>query len=143
MDMLDLKNKYPQESFDVILSNPPYFKYLEKSNLNDDLHKTIARHEKCINLENLVKIASYLLKNKGIFALVHRTERFMEIINTFEKYKIVVKKVQFVYPKENQESNLVLVEGVKNGRSGLKVLKPLFVHNEDGSYKNEILKMFE
>ena len=143
MDMLELRDKYSQESFDVVLSNPPYFKYLENSNLNDDLHKTIARHEKCIDLESLIKLASYLLKNKGVFAVVHRTERFMEIINLFEKYNIVVKKVQFVYPKENQESNLVLVEGVKNGRSGLKVLKPLFVHNEDGSYRDEILKMFE
>lgn len=143
MDMLDLKNKYSQGSFDVVLSNPPYFKYLENSNLNDDLHKTIARHEKCIDLENLVKLTSYLLKNKGVFALVHRTERFMEIVNLFNKYNFAIKRVQFVYPKEGQESNLVLVEGVKNGRNGLKILKPLFVHNEDGSYRDEILKMFE
>lgn len=143
MDMLDLKNKYPQGYFDVILSNPPYFKYLESSNLNYDLHKTIARHEKCIDLESLVKLGAYFLKNKGVFALVHRTERFIEIVSLFNKYNLSIKKVQFIYPKENQESNLVLIEGVKCGKIGLKVLKPLFVHNEDGSYRDEVLKMFE
>lgn len=143
IDMVNLKNMYDCGSFDVVLSNPPYFKYLESSNLNDDEHKTIARHEKCINLDALVKVASDMLKNKGIFAVVHRTDRFIEIVDIFHKYNLSVKKVQFIYPKEGTESNLVLVEGLKNGRSGLKVLEPLIIHNDDGSYRDEILKMFE
>ena len=42
----------------------------------------------------------------------------------------------------NSESNLVLVDGRKNGKVGLKVLAPLYVHNEDGSYTDEVLKLF-
>ena len=52
------------------------------------------------------------------------------------------KRIRFVYPKIGSESNLVLVDGRKNGKTGLKVLSPLYVHNEDGSYKEEILKIF-
>lgn len=143
LDMKELYNKYPTSSFDVVVSNPPYFKYQEYSNINEDEHKTIARHEKSISLEDIVKLANYLLKNKGVFALVHRTDRFIEILNLCNKYHIEVKKVRFIYPKLGQESNLVLVEGIKNGKTGLKVLSPLYVHNEDGSYQKEVLKMFE
>lgn len=143
MDIKDLKGVYLPDTFDVVVSNPPYFRYKESSNLNDDLHKTIARHEKMIDLEALIEIGSYLLKNSGIFGMVHRTERLLEIIHLFEKYRISPKRIQLVYPKEGTESNLVLIEGIKNGRSGVKFLSPLYVHNEDGSYRDEILKMFE
>ncbi len=143
MDILDLKKKYTAGFFDMVLSNPPYFKYSSQSNINEDVHKTIARHEKLISLEQLVEIASYLLKNKGIFAVVHRTERFAEILKLCEKNNLTVKRIQFVYPKEGEESNIVLVEAVKQGRVGVKVLPPLYVHCQDGSYREEIVKMFE
>lgn len=143
MDMKELKKKYNSDTFDVITCNPPYFKYLETSNLNDDIHKIIARHEKEISLEEVISIAKYLLKNNGVFAVVHRTDRLIEIINLFQKYYLEVKKIRFVYPKTNSESNIVLVEGRKNGKTGLKLLPPLYVHNDDGSYTEDVLAMFK
>lgn len=143
MDIKDLKSKYLSDSIDVITCNPPYFKYLETSNINDDIHKVIARHEKMITLEEIVDISHYLLKNNGVLAMVHRTDRLIEIINLFNKYGLEIKKLRFIYPNEDKESNLILVEGKKNGNIGLKVLPPLYVHNDDGSYRDEVLKMFE
>ena len=143
MNIKDLKDKFTSDSIDVITCNPPYFKYLESSNINDDIHKVIARHEKEITLEQIIDISHYLLKNNGCLAMVHRTERLIEIISLFNKYGLEVKKIRFIYPKENSESNMILIEGRKNGNTGLKVLSPLYVHNEDGSYKDEVLKMFE
>lgn len=143
IDMKELESIYSSDSIDVITCNPPYFKYLETSNLNDDEHKVIARHEKMITLEEIVKLSRYLLKNNGILAMVHRTDRLIEIISLFEKYGLAVKKLRFVYPKVNTESNMVLIEGRKNGKVGLKLLPPLYAHNEDGSYTSEVLKMFE
>ena len=35
-----------------------------------------------------------------------------------------------------------LLKDVKNGKTGLKLLPPLYVHNEDGSYTDEVLKIF-
>lgn len=143
MDMKDLKNIYSSDSIDVITCNPPYFKYLETSNLNEDIHKVIARHEKMITLEDLLSLAKYLLKNNGVFTMVHRTDRFIEIIHLFQKYGLEVKKLRFIYPKVGMESNMVLIEGRKSGKVGLKILPPLYVHYEDGSYTEEVLKMFE
>lgn len=143
MDIKDLKNKYSNDSIDVITCNPPYFKYIESSNINLDIHKVVARHEKEITLEEIIDISHFLLKNNGCLAMVHRTDRLIEIISLFEKYGLEVKKLRFIYPKVNTESNMVLIEGRKNGSTGLKILPPLYAHNEDGSYTEEVLKMFE
>ena len=143
MNIKDLKNTYSGDSVDVITCNPPYFKYNDSSNINDDIHKVIARHEKEITLEDIIDISHYLLKNNGILAIVHRTDRLIEIIHLFKKYGLEVKKLRFIYPNETSESNMVLIEGRKNGKVGLKILPPLYVHNADGSYRDEVLKMFE
>ncbi|MDD6224499.1 MAG: tRNA1(Val) (adenine(37)-N6)-methyltransferase [bacterium] len=143
VDMKELKNIYPGDTIDVITCNPPYFKYLGTSNLNEDEHKIIARHEKMITLEEIVLLSRYLLKNNGVLAMVHRTDRLIEIISLFQKYGLEVKKLRFVYPKVNIESNMILIEGRKNGKTGLKLLPPLYVHYEDGSYTEEVLRMFE
>ena len=37
---------------------------------------------------------------------------------------------------------MVLIEGIKNGNVGLKILPPLIVHEENGEYKSEIKKIF-
>ena len=87
-------------------------------------------------------MASYLLKNNGTFALVHRPERLIEIINLFQKYGIEPKKIQFVYHKTGKEANILLIEGIKNGKSGLKILDPLIVHDENGKYVPQVRKMF-
>ena len=141
-DMKKLDQYFDANFFDVIVSNPPYFRLEELSKQNDDEHKTIARHEKNINLAELIKIARKYLNNNGTFAMIHRTDRLIEIIEEMRKNNIEPKKVQFIYPKKNSESNMVLIEGRKNGHSGLIVKEPLFIHDEQGNYLDEINKLF-
>lgn len=143
VDIKELLSHFKVESFDLILSNPPYFKKINTSILNDNEVKTNARHETLINLEDIISISSKLLVNKGIFALVHRTERLAEIIETLKKYHLEPKKIRFVFPKEGSESNLVLIEAKKNSNPGVKVLAPLIVHDENSNYTKEVLKMFK
>jgi len=131
------------ESFDIITCNPPFFKVGENSNLNLSEYKKIARHEIKLNLHDLIKISKKLLKNNGILAIVHRPERLIEIIEEMRKNNIEPKKIRLVYPKKDKEANILLIEGTKNGNPGLKILPPLYSHNEDGSYTSEIQKYFE
>ena len=138
----NLRKYYNGDDFDVITINPPYFPNDEKSLKNDDEHKKIARHEIATNLEAIIKMSCYLLKNNGYFAMVHRTERLLEIIEIVERYNLVPKKMQFIYPKATSDSNLFMIECVKNGNQGLKLLKPLYIHNEDGTYREEKKKLF-
>ena len=50
--------------------------------------------------------------------------------------------MRLVYPKTGKDANILLIEGIKNGKTGLKVLSPLYTHNNDGSYVDEIREMF-
>lgn len=141
-DVKNIKDFFKSESFNVVTCNPPYFKIGDESHLNYNEVKAIARHEITLTLEDVVKNASYILKNRGVFAMVHRTERMIEIIETMKKYRLEPKRIQFIYPKPGEISDLFLIEGVKNGNSGLKMLSPIIVHNEDDSYTDEIKKLF-
>lgn len=141
----DINNFYLNQEtdiFDVITCNPPYFKLTDDSNLNDSNFKTIARHEKTLTLDQIFKIAKKLLKNNGNIAIVNRPERLVEIIEIMKQNNIEPKKVQFVYPKKNKNSNILLIEGTKNGKPGIKILPPLYAHDENGNYTNEITKYF-
>lgn len=141
-DVKNLKKENFDKEFDVVVCNPPYFKYQENSLINSSEKKTIARHEVFIKLEEIVEISEHLLKNGGTFAMVHRPDRLIEILTLMKKYKIEPKKMRFVYPKIDKDANMVLIEGVKNGRGGLKLFPPLITHDKDGNYCQEIKDMF-
>ena len=83
------------------------------------------------------------MKNGGVISLVHRPERMIDILEIMRKYNIEPKKIRLVYPKTNREANILLIEGMKNGKKGLKILPPLYSHTENGSYTEEIKKFFK
>ena len=140
-NIIDLKNIYEKQSFDVIVTNPPYKK--ENTGItNENEAKLISRHEITANLEDFISISKDLLKDKGEFYMVHRPERLVDILSLMRKYKIEPKILKFVSPNKNKESNLILIKGIKNANSFLRVEKNLYVYNEDGKYTNEILKIY-
>lgn len=138
----NLKKIFNTETFDIITCNPPYFKKKDDSIINENKVKSIARHEIGMELEDIMIISKALLKNEGSLVLVHRTERLVEIIELMKKNNIEPKRMRLIYPKVNAESNLVLIDGRKNGKEGLKILPPLYIHKDDNSYTNEVLEMF-
>jgi len=137
------KDLFETESFDIITCNPPYFEVKEKSKFNKNDYKTIARHEIELTLKELLKISRKLLKNGGTLGIVHRPERLIDILEEMRKNNIEPKKIRLVYPHKNKPANILLIEGKKNGNKGLKILPPLYSHNEDGTYTEEIQKYFQ
>lgn len=142
-DINNIQDEFKANSFDIITCNPPFFKISKDSKLNESDYKTIARHEKNLNLEQICSIAKKLLKDKGSLYIVHRPERLTSILHFFKKNNIEPKKIRFVYPKQNKEANIILIEGKKNARPGLKVMPPLISHENNGEYTKEIKKYFE
>lgn len=138
----NLKKIFDTETFDIITCNPPYFKKKDDSIINENKVKSVARHEIEMELEDVMIISKALLKNEGSLVLVHRTDRLIEIIELMKKHNIEPKRMRLIYPKVNMESNLVLIDGRKNGKEGLKILPPLYIHNDDNSYTSEVLEMF-
>ena len=140
-NIINLKNIYEKQSFDVIVTNPPYKK--ENTGItNENEAKLISRHETTAILEDFISISKDLLKDKGEFYMVHRPERLVDILSLMRKYKIEPKILKFVSPNKNKEPNLILIKGIKNANSFLRVEKNLYVYNEDGKYTNEILKIY-
>lgn len=117
------------ESVDAVTCNPPYFKFdKNKSLINDDEEKAIARHEIAMNLDDLMTSAKYILKNKAPLYIVHRCDRLEEILECLDRYNFKVKKLQFIYASFKKEAIMVLIKATKNGKSGsLKVMPPIDV----------------
>ena len=126
---------------DVVVTNPPYKKY-GTGLLNEDDSKIISRYEKECTVEDVIKQSFKILKDKGLFYMVHRPDRLVDIIYLMRKYKIEPKEIRIVYSNIKSKAVLVLIKGIKNAGEELKVLSPLYIYNEDGTYTDEVLKIY-
>ena len=140
-NILNLNKIYENQTFDVIVSNPPY-KKKDTGIINEDEKKIISRHEISANLEDFIKISKDLLKDKGEFYMVHRPERLVDIFELMRKYKIEPKILKMVYSYKNKEPKLILIKGVKNAKPFLKVESNLYIYEDTGKYTKEILKIY-
>lgn len=127
--------------FDSLSVNPPYYK-VNSGEVSINNKKSYARHEILCDFEDVVKISSKLLKDKGKFFLVHRTSRFEEIMLTLNKYNFAVKDIMFIYPKKGKNSNLFLLKAVKNGKYGVNILPSMVMYDENNKYTKEFLRYY-
>lgn len=141
---LEAPKKLKKDYYDMVVVNPPYFKVPEGHVINPDEKKALARHEIAINLEQIVKVSSDLLKMKGKMYMVHRPERLGEIMHYCLKYDLSPKWVQPFVSKKGEKSNLILVEATKHtGSDGLVLEDSIEVHEQDGQFKPEIQKIIK
>ena len=140
-DIKDASKHFGASSFDVITTNPPYMIGNHGlQNLQDA--KTIARHEILCTLEDILRESAKILHPKGRFYMVHRPFRLSEILCLMTKYGIEPKRMKLVYPFIDREPNMVLIEGLRNGKPRLTVEKPLIVYQSDGKYTDEIYEIY-
>ena len=128
-------------SFDVVTTNPPYM--IGSHGLTgENSAKAIARHELLCNLDDVVKAAADSLKVHGRFFMVHRPKRLVQIFDSMTSHGLEPKRIRMVHPYDDKAANMVLIEAVKGGKPQLDVEPPLIVYNHDGSYTQELLKMY-
>lgn len=131
-----------KDSYDMVVVNPPYFKVPAGHEVNPDKKKAIARHEILINLEQIIEVASSLLKMKGKMIMVHRPERLGEICYYCMKHDLGVKVVQPFISHKGEDSNLIIVEAVKHTAFDGTVLKnPIIVHDQEGNFLPKIQRI--
>ena len=140
-NILNLNKYFEKNTFDAIVTNPPY-KKKETGIQNEDTRKLISRHEIEASIEDFVKISKEMLKDKGEFYIVYRPERLVDLLSIMRKNKIEPKKIRFVYSNIQAVSKLVLVQGVKNAKPFLKLEPNLYIYDEKGNYTDEILKIY-
>lgn len=140
-DIKEAQSIFGRASFDVVTSNPPYMTG-QHGLVNPDPPKAIARHEILCTLEDVISQAAGLLRENGRFYMVHRPFRLAEIMSLMVKYRLEPKRMKLVYPYVDKEPNMVLLEGLKGGRSRITVEKPLIVYKEPGKYTDEIYDIY-
>lgn len=109
--------------FSLVVCNPPYME-VGKGFKDESEHIAVCRTETALTLKELITATAKALKGNGRLALVHRADRLADVIFIMKQNGIEPKKLQFVSGK-NKPPYLILIEGVKGGKSGLKVLSPI------------------
>ena len=121
-NLKDLKSSDFKKHVDVVICNPPYFKIDNNSKINEKYEIAVARHEIEATLEDIIAKSSELLKDKGRLYMVHLASRTAEICAISSKYKMEVKRMKFIFNGE-KEAYLVLIEAIKNAKSGVRITK--------------------
>ena len=118
--------------FDVIVTNPPYM-LSEHGLQNPQDAKAIARHEVLCTLDDILRESGKLLQeSKGRFYMIHKPFRLAEIIIKMNQYKIEPKRIQFIHPYVDKEPSMVLIEGIKGGKSRVKIEAPVIMYDRGG-----------
>jgi tRNA1(Val) A37 N6-methylase TrmN6 len=117
--------------FDVVVTNPPYDKVTNNMQLAEI---DICKSEVMVKVEEVIECASKLLRFGGMFYMINKARRFVDVIYAMRQAKIEPKKIYFIQPKENKDIDTFIVEGKKGGKPSLIIPKPIVVYNEDGTY---------
>jgi tRNA1Val (adenine37-N6)-methyltransferase len=142
---IDLKNALDYlkaNSFDAVISNPPY-KLYNSGIINPEDKKAISRHEIKSTLEDVISTASQLLKQYGRFYMVHRPDRLADIMCLLRKYRLEPKQIRFVHPKAAAKPNMILIRASKNGNPELKFDPPLYIYDDDGNYTKDVYEIYQ
>lgn len=141
VNLKDIHEQLDKGVADVVVSNPPYMP-AGGALVNPGSYKAISRHEVLCTLEDVVKTASSLLKEKGSFFMVHRPSRLVDIISLCRQYKLEPKVVRFVHPRQGKEPNILLIKCIKSGNPELRIMPPLYVYGEGQNYTDEIFDIY-
>ncbi len=139
-DLKDLKGKLPFGCHTLVTCNPPY-----KANgaglQNPNQRHKVARHEIECSLEDIIKVSSKLLQTSGRLCICHRPERLCELLKLMSDNKIEPKRLRLVCQRKGEEPWLVLVEGRRCGKSGMRIDPTLYIE-ENGNFSDEMISIY-
>lgn len=140
MDMKDAVGVLGKGQMDLVVSNPPYMHSNGLINENDK--KAISRHGLKCDIEDVIRVASDLVKPNGKFFMVNRPNRLVDMLAIARSYKLEAKQIRFVHSRVASAPKMVLIEYVKCAKPEIRVLNPLYVYNEDGTYTDEVKAIY-
>jgi tRNA1Val (adenine37-N6)-methyltransferase len=126
-----------EASFDVAVCNPPYRKP-SSGRISPNDERQIARHETQGDLSHFLHTGAFLLRAKGRMAMIYSAGRCVDLLSAMREVRIEPKRMRMVHSFAGVEASLVLVEGVKGGRSGVEVLAPLTIYLRGKEYTEEV-----
>lgn len=132
----------PAESFDIVLSNPPYMRAdCGKPNAHD--MKWIARHEVCGSIADFCAAASRLLKYGGRFYVVYRPDRMVDLLAALRASALEPKRMTLVQATAASAPSMLLLEAKKGAACSLKLTRPLILQDADRSMSVDAARIYE
>ena len=114
---------------ELVYTNPPYMKTTSGKG-NCSSKKNIARHELNGDIKDFLHSGERMLKYGGTFAVVYRPDRLEDLMWSMRESHIEPKRMTFVHADTDSEPSMVLVEGKKGGRCGMKLTCPLIIYQD-------------
>lgn len=143
-DIKNYREIFKRDEFDVVVTNPPYFEFKGDINQINDLEQlAMARHNVDLSLGEIVEASAFVLKNGGSFNMVFRVERLVEVFEIMRKYRLEPKRLTNIFTKQDGESKICLIEGIKDAEKGLKIENPIFVYDEKGKRSEYIENLYK
>lgn len=137
MDIREVEKHFKKNAFDSLSVNPPYLN--PKDNIASGDYK---RQELLLNLDDIARAASYLLKPYSKIYMVHRPARLVDIILNFKNHGINLRRLRAVKPFAEKKANMILLELEKSEKVGFDYMNELVVYNADGTYTEEVKEIY-
>ncbi len=140
-DLRDLKGKLPFGAFNLVTCNPPY-KKSGTGIVNPNNARYIARHEAECDINDVCAAAEKLLISHGKLCICQRPERLPDIFEAMRRHRCEPKRLRMVHQRQNTEPWLVLVEGMRDGKAGMRIMPPLYVESDNMDLSEEMKEIY-
>ena len=135
-DIRNTHEDFSAGSFDVCVSNPPYY-----SGGPTSTHHSTARRQDFCTTEQLCQAAAHALRYGGDFFLVHKPENLAHICVCASKSGMEVKELCLVRHKKDAQPNMILIKCRKGGKPGMN-LTELYLFHSDSSPTDYYKKLY-
>lgn len=122
---------HPEETFDAIISNPPFF---ENSQKNPSEHKSLARHTESLSFQDLIQSIARLLTPEGKAWLIIPFDSQDNILQLAKNTNLFPADLITVYGKPNKPTRIILSLSKQNSEVQAS---SICIRTENGSYTDE------
>lgn len=140
-DLRALEGVLPAGGFDLVVSNPPYFPRGTGPAPRSPALGT-ARGEAGCTIAELCAAAGRLLRWGGRLSLVYRPERLCGLFCAMQKAGIEPKRLRLVQNTPEAAPSLVLCEGRRGGKPGMRIEPPLLLRDAAGGDSPELNEIY-
>jgi len=141
-DLRNIRDTFPPASFDLIVSNPPYYP-VSDGRISPTEQKAIARHEILLCLEDLVSRAHYLVNPTGCVVIIFPAKRLTDLLSALTAAALKPRLLRIIYSQKDGEGKLVIVEAGKGGNPELEIAQPFFVYDQGGRYSEAMQHIYD
>ena len=140
-DIRKVKDLFAPQSFDQVISNPPYLA-VAAGRINPDQERAVARHEILCRIQDILAAAKHLLRDRGVLRVIYPNMRLVDLALQLRRGGLEPKRLRFVHDRADGPSKVCLVEATKNARAQAEIAAPIILRDAVGRPTEEYHRIF-